>query len=661
MEQEILKNRRAFSFYNRRRLDQLFSALQEQDACILGALPFLLQVNIKKLPGYIEAKEVPCGTYDFSWTKEAQTAVRKLFPDFPLERLSSAHLFPRRSAIVMLALIGSAGSIAQTEKSDLDFWVCIEERSLGAAALALLKERLKALEQWIWQTSQTEMHFFITDIEKVQKNDFGEAGLESSGTALGKLLKEEFYRTSIVLAGKTPLWWITPTRADDETYEEFKQAVRASNELDPQDYVDLGNLSEITWDEFFGASLWQMNKAMASPFKSVLKMALLDACMDPENESGLLCDDLKQSVFSLSTSDRHLDPYILLFDHILEYNQKKQRPEVVDLLRTCFYIKVGVRLSPLDFSKKLSSRKREILAEYVKSWGWSLERVETLNDYANWPFEKTLALGKEVHQFLLSTYQTLSDRLKEKPDLTAKISATDLTLLGRKLASLYSKKPGKVEVIKQAVEEGLELEALTLYTSYESDSKRGEWRVYRGMVPREELLDERGKGKLLRRSRNLLEILIWLVHNRLYTPATTLHMIPNGSPITLNDLKEILREMSDFFPPIDLSQLAKKDLLSESRIDKVMVVANLLAQRWATHLSDLGILYRTSWGEQFCESYASQAGIQKAQEYVVEAARKQPASTCYRLWVPRGEGYKTLAPSLAERLKKRLPKAYAAN
>ena len=660
MEQEILKNRRAFSFYNRRRLDQLFSTLQEQDTCLLRALPFFLQINIKRLPGYVEAKDVPCGLYDFSWTKEAQTAVKKLFPDLPLERLSSTHLFPRRSAIAMLALIGSAGSIAQTEKSDLDFWVCIDERSLGTAAMAALKEKLKALEQWIVHVSNMEMHFFITDIEKVQKNDFGEAGLESSGTALGKLLKEEFYRTSIVLAGKTPLWWIAPPRADDETYEKVKQIVRASSELDPQDYVDLGNLSEITWDEFFGASLWQMNKAMASPFKSVLKMAFLEACMDPENGSGLLCDDLKKSVFSLSTSDKHLDPYILLFDHILDYNQKKNRPAVVDLLRTCFYIKVGVRLSPLDFSKKFSSRKEEILADYVKSWGWSLEKIKTLNNYVNWSFEKTIALGKEVHQFLLATYQTLSDRLKEKPDLTAKISATDLTLLGRKLASLYSKKPGKVEVIKQAVEEGLELEALTLYTSYESDSKRGEWRVYRGIVSREELFDERGMGKLLRRSRNLPEVLMWLVHNRLYTRATTLHMIPNGSPISLNDLKEILGEISDFFPPIDLSQLAKKDLLSESRIVKVVVVANLLAQRWATNLSDVSILYRTSWGEQFCESYSS-TGIQKAEEYVIEAARKQPASACYRVWIPKGEGYKTLAPKLEDRLKKKLPKAYAAN
>lgn len=663
MEQELLRNHRAFSFYNRRRLDQLFSLLTEQDACILKAIPFFLQVNMKGLPGYIDSGEVPCGLYNFSWNQEVQKAARKLFPNLPLERISSARLFPRRSAIATLALIGSAGSIAQTEKSDFDFWVCVEERSLGGPALALLKERLRQIEQWIWNASRTETHFFITDIARAQKNDFGEAGLESSGTALGKLLKEEFYRTTIVVAGKIPLWWIASPGTDDQTYRKVQEAVRNTAELDPSDYIDLGNLYEITWDEFFGASLWQMNKAMASPFKSVLKMAFLEACMDPDTGSGLLCDQLKERVFSLSASDRDMDPYLLLFDYILEYNRKKNRPEVLDLLRTCFYIKVGAGLSALDFSKSLSNRKREILTADVKSWGWKPARVENLNNYANWSFEKTLTLGKEVHQFMLSTYQTLSDRLKEKPDLTAKISSRDLTLLGRKLVSLYSKKPGKVEMIKRAVEEGLELEVVTLYTSFESASKPGEWRMYRGLVTKEELFKkERGEEKFLKRSKTLLEMLIWLVHNRLYTPATTFHMIPNGSEISLADVNEIVRELYEFFPPIDLTQLPKQDLLNDSRVTKVLGVANFRTPRWSTQPADICILYRTSWGEQFCESYSNpREGIEKMRKFVVQAADGQRGTEFYRLFVPKGGGRKAVLTGLEDLIKRNVPRSYAVN
>ena len=47
-------------------------------------------------------------------------------------------------------------------------------------------------------------------------NDFGgsEEDVDSSGSAQGKLLKEEFYRTAVFIAGHVPLWWVVPVGVD---------------------------------------------------------------------------------------------------------------------------------------------------------------------------------------------------------------------------------------------------------------------------------------------------------------------------------------------------------------------------------------------------------------------------------------------------------------
>ena len=99
----------------------------------------------------------------------------------------------------------------------------------------------------------------------MRKNYFRLADKESAGSALGKLLKEEFYRTHTILVGQAPLWRIMPPNISDEEYESFRKLASKNYDLDTNSYADMGNAQKITLEEAFGAALWQSRSPQQSP------------------------------------------------------------------------------------------------------------------------------------------------------------------------------------------------------------------------------------------------------------------------------------------------------------------------------------------------------------------------------------------------------------
>jgi len=94
-------------------------------------------------------------------------------------------------------------------------------------------------------------------------------------------LKEEFYRTGIVLAGKTPFWWLVPpgpaprfTRA----FGAIRRALFPSNQ-----YVDLGGSRGSPW-RALGAAIWQIVKGWNPP-QVLAQMGLLEKAR-PVEEPG---------------------------------------------------------------------------------------------------------------------------------------------------------------------------------------------------------------------------------------------------------------------------------------------------------------------------------------------------------------------------------------
>ncbi|OGW06174.1 MAG: hypothetical protein A2889_02550 [Nitrospinae bacterium RIFCSPLOWO2_01_FULL_39_10] len=643
MEKELLKNKRLFTIFNTERINRAIGISPKKGKIASYVIPFLIHTNLKGFPGYIDGADAAGGIYSFDWTEAMKSAVKEFFPNSKILDEGPARLFPANYRVESLLIMGSIGSIAHNEKSDYDYWVCINESAIPSKELELLKKKLKIIEEWGYK-HEMEVHFFPVDIKRVQNYDFGESDKESAGSSQGKILKEEFYRTSIFVSGKIPLWWIMPAGIDNDKYNKYKESLKVSIDLDYQGFVDLGNLENISSDEYFGAALWQMNKAMLSPYKSVLKMALLESFIDPATSHEILCGTLKKAVFTSDDIGKSLDHYLIMMDRILDYNNVRGRSDVVDLLRKCFYIKVGEKIkkgATLKSAVKKDKSYREIVMEkYTEKWGWGSEILEDLNNYRDWGFEKVLMLGSQVHNFMIQTYRNLTDKLKTEADIKIKISDEDLTMLGRRLFSLYSKKPNKVEYLKRAFDEGLLQDSLTFNVGMDKN-KNIIWSLYSGQLSKETIVNAR--EKLLKRG-NILDILIWIVFNRLCYEKTSFYLIPNPLPVSMIDIQTVVKELQSFFPPTSIADLQRDELLSDSHKIKIFAVVNFLSQRWVKKIEDVTIFYNTSWGELFCEHYKSMDGIKKLLGYLAEnpAINAKDIQDYCKVFIPKSEFSDTL-------------------
>lgn len=201
-------NQQKFQNYNALKLGNLQRSLSEQQATILLELiPYLLNVNTAGLPGHVPAANMPAGVYDFVPSPRLIDFISKRFPDSGVTRNRVDNPF-----ILMMALIGSCGTIAYTRQSDFDFWLCYQEGKYDREAIGLFKTKLRTIEGLAYEKFNMEIHFYLNEIGRVRNNIFADDGEELSGSSIGELLKEEFLRSSIVLSGKAPFWCISSVK-----------------------------------------------------------------------------------------------------------------------------------------------------------------------------------------------------------------------------------------------------------------------------------------------------------------------------------------------------------------------------------------------------------------------------------------------------------------
>jgi len=243
----LFNNRQLFIRYNQFKIHRILQTLSTRDGHVFTVIPRLLHANQKGLPGYIH-EDVPCGIHNFTLNAECRFASERLFPNIIIRRNEQFTPF-----IETVLLMGSTGSIAQSQKSDADFTIFINKDSVPDDKLSLFQKKLKIIEEWTWKTYKLEIHFFINDIQEVKNNIFGESNTESTGSALAKLLKEEMYRTAVIPAGKIPFWWIFPVNTDDDQYEFLVRQIQSNQTLlNANDFLDIGNVDDISQVEFFG-------------------------------------------------------------------------------------------------------------------------------------------------------------------------------------------------------------------------------------------------------------------------------------------------------------------------------------------------------------------------------------------------------------------------
>lgn len=591
--QTIEVNRQKFVAFNSQkvaRYQDLLPNINIRKA--LNALPFLLNVNHKKLPGYVEGL-VPYGIVGYTPDPETEKFINAKFYGANIEYNNDEPF------IEMLALIGSVGTVAYNKKSDFDYWVCVNKKKISKDELVLFQKKVDAVQQWVEKEIKLPVHLFVNDIDAIKLNIFAEDADEAFGSTIGALLKDEFYRSSIIVAGKVPFWWVLPHFVRDNDYNTFFE--RLPEDKKENDYIDLGNLYKISREDFLGAALFQIIKSLGNPFKSILKLGVLEKYLFEDKDSPLLSQKVKMSILQNKVNDVYLDGYLLMFTEVYNYySETIEDKKLLEILKQNFYLKIDPQLSKynnLQLKNNLPYNV-QVMLKYVQNWGWTVQTIKDLDNFDNWDFNRVRLFWESVQRFMLTSYQKISTQFPQM-NLQSKISDSDFKILSRKIKTHFSKEPDKIENFITFKDETFES---ILYIEPAIDgAKELEWQLYKSKT------NDKGEffKTLIRSEDDLLRLLIWTAINHVYDPEFTRLNIKSGySRLDSNTVIQLLNAVVNHFTGKKM-HVKNEYLVNPQFALQNMIIVNF-NQDNAEEVNTIYHLSFTSWGEYFLKSYKTE-------------------------------------------------------
>ena len=544
-ETDLKQVKDRFLEINHQRLERTQNSLKWKQRNFLNLLPLFFHINHKQLPGYVSG-DTPSGISLYSPDKASLDAAKSLAKDFEYKETPIV-----RRDIHSLFIMGSVGTVAQSEKSDFDIWLCYNPQ-LDDNQLTELQVKCDYIEVWA-ESIGLEVHFFPMNADKFRSGEaHNKLSSESSGSTQHHLLLDEFYRTSILLAGRYPIWWLVPPD-QEKHYDEFVNHLTETQFVESDSVIDFGGLSKVPVEEFFGAGLWQVYKGIDSPYKSVLKILLMETYASSYPNCELLSQHFKQKVYNGNTDLNTLDPYVILLQRLEDYLIKRDEKERLELVRRCFYFKVNVPLSVPSRGK--DDWQRACLKEFTSSWNWSNELVEEMDKRYEWKIHRVLQERKVLVEDLTHSYMFLSKFARNNAGLT-RISQKDLNVLGRKLYAAFEKKPGKIELVNRGVstnivERKLTLQQATTRTGGES------WHI---LIETQNTAANRAAPAVIKRGNSAAELLTWCHFNRLINPGTIVSLDTNAGSLKVEEVKNILDALEQVFPDGQLPEVSIEDL-----------------------------------------------------------------------------------------------------
>lgn len=509
--------------------------------------------------------------------------------------------------------IGSTGSLAQTPDSDFDFWVVIKKKLLSEKMIKKLEFKLRQIEKWAAKRFDTEVNFFLLDITKALENDFGTLSFESSGSAQGRLLKEEFYRTVIYVAGKIPLWSVLPVSISVDHYHDINHLIVKSS-LGSK-YIDLGDIHGIPPGEYFGASIWHMYKLLKSPFKSVIKMALLEKFINGYGKEPLLCNKIKD-IWINSESQLKLinsDSYYILINELIKFYKSMDDPKSVNLIQICFFLKVGIS-GKSDFSDTLFGIRKQFIKRLLNAWAMEEGRVFEIGNYKNWEYKAIERLSGTIENYMINKMRSMKTSFENVFQKEALITPEERTVLVRNIVVEFSRENRKIERVLLV---SRSLNYFKRVSLQHVKKKRPAWKLT--VDPEKSRTDW---TEPLKTASTIEEIGAWLINNGFYDKDVIITLEPNPSHVTHNDIVRLFNAMHGFFSPIVQRQKSFKALLMKAEIAAVLVSCNLCSDRNDTKITMYTAVYINSWNEMFSVTRITNKGFKSSDDLIKDILNK---------------------------------------
>ena len=668
---QLSQLKQRFLDLNTQRYSRTCAALTERQQQFLQVLPLLFHINHPMLPGYVSHR-TPAGVYHYTPTAEDLRIGKIIARSFQYTR----DLTEKHCALDALFVMGSVGTIAQSDASDMDIWVC-HCLNTDNPLLQELEHKCTLISQWAAQQVRLEVHFFLMRNDEFSSKRSQSLSNEASGSAQHFLLLDEFYRTALWLAGKIPLWWFIPASQEQE-YSNYREKLLRKRFIKHEDVVDFGGLPSIPANEFIGAGIWQLYKAIESPYKSVLKLLLLEvyASGDADTESHaedatIIPDDsyaqislyqdsvtetsdyqndlaapinpdelinteplalsFKRAIYAQTPDADALDPYVMVYRRIEQYLQKHNQLQRLDLVRRCFYFKINKPLSRTSRHAH-KSWQRQLLEQLVKNWHWSSHQLHMLDNRAYWKAPHVISERALLVNELNHSYRLLSE-LSQRQHNEIAISSDELMILGRKLHAAFERKAGKIEWINPRISRDLSEDNLCFIRAQNTSGES--WQVVRGS--QHDLALRNIDVEPIKRSRSLLELLLWCHVNGILASHTKIDIIGKQLALSSNQKQQLILAIQQWLPiPLAINH---QNFTRPAVIEQLLIIINtgvepqadlhkkgmqmLSSQHDALGYSGLrenlminaDVIQTNSWGELVCRHYASDALINCLQHY----------------------------------------------
>jgi adenylate cyclase, class 1 len=529
---------------NQQRIEMTRQGLGERQAKFIELLPLLFHENNPTLPGYIN-DEVPAGISEYAPEQSTIKIAKSFFKSYKMTRRAR-----RIMDINGMYFMGSSGSIAYNSKSDFDVWL-LHSTSLDADSVDLIQQKAYAIEQWAEQDLRLEVHFFVFSAEEFKHGKQQGLSSESSGSAQHYLLLDEFYRSSLLIAGKIPTWWLVPPE-DEQNYDGYIDQRIQQKKIIPA-------------AEFFGAAVWQLYKSINSPYKSLMKLLLMEVYASEYPSISLLSMMFKEAVYQSVDSLDELDPYLMMYKKIEEYLMIRNQRERLELFRQCFYIKIN---EPLGHEVKKKSWRRDLFKQVVLDWGWTNEQFLLMDAQKDWQIDMIAQQRNRLMNALTESYRFLSAFARQNTEVS-RVSQTELNVLGRKLYAAFERKAGKVDIINRGSESSMNYSKITVYQK-KNQSGKDSWQMYQGHISSHVINDH----KPIKRTQSVIELVAWAYFNKIIDSHSAISLL-NNDALTVKELRQLLVSFEEEFPSRRLPEADFNDLNQSARVQHACVYVNV--------------------------------------------------------------------------------------
>ncbi len=422
LEKRILELKSRFSNYNIVRMREALRYLSGSKSELFINIPFLIHINLPEFPGFIDSDIPAHGIFNFEKSGFYREALKQ--NKIPREAISRCKTMD--PCIQGFYHIGSLGTFTQSLGSDFDYWVIIDKEKISERRYYNLEKKLDHIVKFSRESYAQEVTFFIMDQKDIQRNCYAGFKDQETLTAPKIFLKEEFYRTFLMIAGKIPLWTLVPSKGDLSTYTSLAKSISSITGLKriSREFIDLGHIEKPENHDILKGLLWHICKSRFDPVKALIKSTMVFSYgFGKPGQSGLLCDEIKAGYSNAGIDDYRVDPYKLLFDKIIKFHEEHD-PKGLNLIKNAIFLRLCGY--PQVLAPETGSPKKQLLDWYIRNWNLSQNQVDKMLAYTKWDEQEKLLIERAIIDRLALMYQTKSK------DLTPALAGKNLSAGGKR-------------------------------------------------------------------------------------------------------------------------------------------------------------------------------------------------------------------------------------